>query len=132
MSDANFSELQGKTLTAVDVGTDEITFTCADGSVYRQYHNQDCCEGVSVEDVCGDIADVVGSPLLVALESTSNENPEGITKEYQDSFTWTFYKLDTAKGGITIRWYGESNGYYSERVDFARDRPPSPPSEPAE
>jgi hypothetical protein len=51
-------------------------------------------------------------------ESTSGENPPGVKVEYQNSFTWTFYRFGTVKGYVTVRWYGESNGYYSESVDF--------------
>ena len=123
MLDVKFSELVGKTIVEIigGRGDDELTIRCSDGTEYRQYHSQDCCESVDIDDIIGDIADVIGSPVIVAEESSSDANPEGVTPpEYQDSFTWTFYKIDTAKGGITIRWYGASNGYYSERVDFAR------------
>ena len=127
-NDANFSELVGKTLTKVtgEVSSDEMHFLCSDGSEYVLYHSQDCCEGVSVEDIAGDIADIIGSPILVADESSSDKDPEGYKPEsdYRESFTWTFYKIDTAKGGVTIRWLGESNGYYSESVDFRRETPP--------
>jgi hypothetical protein len=126
MKDAKFSDLTGKTLVAVRgaVGDGDMLFTCSDGSVYRMYHDQDCCEGVSVEDVCGEFSDMLDTPILDAREETnSTENPPGVKKDYQDSFTWTFYILRTIKGSVTIRWYGESNGYYSESVSFEQVEP---------
>jgi hypothetical protein len=65
---------------------------------------------------------LIGSPILLAEEAIRfGENPEGVkVPEYQDSYTWTFYRLSTIKGNVTIRWYGESNGYYSESVSFIR------------
>jgi hypothetical protein len=120
----NVSELLGKTLKSVEQkGDDEIIFTTTEGDTYKLYHSQNCCESVRIEDINGDLQDLVGprSPLLQAEASTSNENPEAVkVSEYQDSFTWTFYKFATRKGYVTIRWYGESNGYYSEGVDFVQ------------
>lgn len=113
--------LIGETLTKVEgcKGGELITFTTEDGRVYQLCHHQDCCESVYVDDICGDLADLVGSPIILAEESTSNTNPMGIPpREYEESFTWTFYRLATLKGYVTIKWYGTSNGYYSESVDF--------------
>lgn len=116
-----FSDLIGKTLVRVEnVNDEEIIFETDEGETFKLYHSQDCCESVTVEDINGDLNDLIGAPILQAEESESDENPPGVEKEYQDSFTWTFYKLATRKGYVTIRWYGESNGYYSESVDFAR------------
>ena len=120
------TDLIGKTIIQI-VGMEKnsecIDIYTSDGSVYKMYHEQDCCESVSVDDVCGDVDDLVGVPLLVAEERTSNDNPENVSEEiirYQESFTWTFYHFATSKGYLDLRWYGESNGYYSESVDFAK------------
>jgi hypothetical protein len=117
----NFTHLLGKTLTnAENINDEELIFTLDSGEKYKLYHYQDCCENVTIEDICGDLSDLVGSPILLAEEVSSSTNPDGVEMGYQDSFTWTFYKLATMKGYVTIRWYGESNGYYSESVDWAK------------
>lgn len=123
----NFDILKGKTITSIYgavKGSDEIIFNCSDGSQYRLLHYQDCCESVEIEDICGDINDLIGSPILIADE-VENNNTGNPRSEYDESFTWTFYKLATINGYVDIRWYGTSNGYYSERVDFIEDMPPS-------
>lgn len=122
--DKNFTQLIGKTLTEITgkIGDDELRFVADNGDKFKLYHDQYCCESVTIEDICGDLNDLIGSPILQAEESTSEENPDDAKEEkikYQESFTWTFYKLSTIKGSVTIRWYGESNGFYSESVDFA-------------
>jgi hypothetical protein len=120
MSYPKVSDLVGMTMSAVEKKEDEaIVFTSVDGRRFRLYHSQDCCESVTIESVVGDLQDLVGSPILLAEEATSNDWPAGVPKsEYTDSYTWTFYKFATIKGYVDIRWFGESNGYYSESVDF--------------
>lgn len=117
--DITFDVLVGKTLSDIENTGDRLIFTTTDGKSYRMCHDQDCCESVTIDDICGELSDLIGSPIIRAEENSSNENPEGVPiPEYQDSFTWTFFRIATAKGTVVIRWYGESNGYYSEWVNF--------------
>lgn len=117
---ADISDLVGKTLISVEnIDDGELRFVTSDGVTYRMYHDQDCCEQVSIEDICGDLEDLIGSPILKAEESSNNDDPPAAS--YVESYTWTFYKIDTIKGGVTIRWFGSSNGYYSERVSFYKE-----------
>lgn len=149
MYDATFDELKGKMLTKIETDCDgeRMTFHCADGTVYQLKYYHDCCARCTVEDVCGELEDLLNSPILMADEVSSNEptpelmaerrsqydkekaergddfcydNFEDYCRSQFESETWTFYKLATVKGAVTIRWYGSSNGYYSERATFER------------
>jgi hypothetical protein len=118
MKTRSIEELVGKTLVNIKgkIGGGRIVFNTTDGKVYKLYHEQGCCEDVSIDDIVGNLDDLIGSPILIAREDTNSDEPG--KGEYIDSYTWTFYNLATANGHVTIRWYGTSNGYYSESVDF--------------
>ena len=118
----SFEELQGRILCkVVNLDNDELHFHLTEDHYVRMYHSQDCCESVSIEDIVGDLDDLVGTPLLL-VEEVSNYEPEErpVDKDdyYDESETWTYYRFRTIKGSVDIRWYGSSNGYYSESVDI--------------
>lgn len=73
---------------------------------------------MSVEEVVGDLTDLLGSPLVEA-EEVSNADAQVVKTE---SYAWTFYRFATAKGSVTVRWIGVSNGYYSESVSYSEEK----------
>ena len=118
MKFVDVSILKGKILKDIKIeGTESILFIDKDDIEYEMFHDYDCCENVYIEDICGDINNLIGSKIIMA-EEVINRDLSPLNK-FDESYTWTFYKFATVKGYVTIRWYGESNGYYNEEVDFA-------------
>lgn len=106
--------LVGQTIRSIK-GAEDGSFEVVietDHLLLTMEHQLDCCENVRVEDVTGDPGDLIGCVVSVAEERTEDSpNDWG-------SGTWTFYEIRTTGGDLTIRWLGESNGYYSEGVSI--------------
>lgn len=120
-STASISDLAGETLVSVtgakvdsSKDEDEVVFITESGKAFKLYHDQDCCEHVRIVDVELDADDYAGA-LVISAEEVVGET---IDDDY-GTHTYTFYKVETTRGGIWIRWLGESNGYYSESVNVS-------------
>lgn len=114
----SIDEVIGKKIISVTggkPGDDTFTMVFDDGSGITFYHEQSCCESVEIDDVNGNVKDMVGQILLKCNFTTSIN--EGSRSDWDDSWTWTFYHFATKNGYVDMKWYGTSNGYYSERVD---------------
>ena len=123
-------EIEGKTLvkiTGLRTESDAVKFHFTDGSVMTMEHQQDCCEYVSLCDFEDDIVGIEGATIITADEVTNEGAGEILEmlgaesaadrEKDAESFTWTFYIINTDRGSLWLRWFGESNGYYSESVD---------------
>jgi len=113
-------ELKGKTLVRIEQeDDDELVLKTSLGEIYRLNHHRTGRERVYIEDMCGDLSDLIGEPLLEAEEVTSYSKPEGAKADAIEYLCcqWTFYKLGTRKGSVVIRWFAN----YSEYVDFSKD-----------
>lgn len=107
--------LKGKIISKIEINEDytQVIFYTDDGN-FRMFHEQDCCENVYLADIAGELKDLIGTPVTFAEEATNSGYATG------DSFTWTFYRIATKLGTVVLRWYGSSNGYYSEEVRFEK------------
>lgn len=110
-----FEEIKGKIIKKISISKDKsiIKFLTDKDIEYQMYHDQICCEDVYLDDVDNDINLLLNSPILIA-EETTNYTPPTIS---HNSFTWSFYRLGTINGVCVFRWYGTSNGCYSEEAD---------------
>lgn len=118
-----YAEFSGKTIQEIrgcKKHSDEVTIKFTDGTCLKFYHRQDCCETVLLEDFDATPEDLVNANIISIEEriSYSNENEIKPLNSWDESYTWSFYVIKTSKFTMTMRWYGESNGWYSETVDI--------------
>ena len=113
----------------------ENKFTGGRLTKFHFYHPSDCCSGAYLESakdldifIDQEITDISKRTNEVDTEEVKNNNNEYKNKDEalirnhnyrNESATWTFYELTCEKGSATLRFVGESNGYYSEEVNLA-------------
>jgi hypothetical protein len=118
-----FDSMIGLTMETVESSHDSLVFKSASGKTFEFCHHQDCCESVYIESIDGDLSDLVGAPIVRA-EKVSNDGSDPERQDHDgDGVTqWTFYKFESSKGSVTVRWCGISNGYYSTSVTFGESQ----------
>lgn len=96
-------------------GSEAVEIKTREGHTLLLRYEQDCCASCSIAQIDGDPLDLLGLPLRMC-EMVDNDEPGKDEYGYgpDESFTWTFVKFGTTAGYVTLRWYGSSNGYYSE------------------
>jgi len=125
----NIEELNGKKLTDVKLTDGSLEFICDDGSIFLMYHDQNCCESVYIDEITPEWREIlIGQTVTYAYESMNQDL--GPKSGWESSYTWTFYRISTTAGQVVIRWYGTSNGYYSERVSFIQTAKPQDENRP--
>ena len=109
-----FKDLIGETLEYVDQDPElnEILLTTKSGRRIMIYHEQDCCERVRIVDTTGNWHDLIGK-VIVEADKLSYR-----LSDWAESATQTILTFRVDDATIISRWIGESNGYYSERVDI--------------
>ena len=88
----------GKTIVKIEGlyhFSEKVTFIFSDGDKLVMQH-PGTYSNVEVDDICGDIEDLLNSPLLRAEEVKHLNLPA--KESYQSNYTWTFYKFATIKG----------------------------------
>ena len=100
----------GRTISTVRLSTDgdELFLFFEGGGMAKLYHCQDCCESVVLEtNSLEELSPLEGQTVLTAEEVVDYH-----TTEYGDQ-QYTFYNIQGNQSNANLRWYGESNGYYS-------------------
>ena len=110
-------DLEGELITEIDVIDNEnqnnqVLITTASGRQFLIHHSQDWCEYVRIEGIDGEFRHLVGKVIEQASEVVED------CSEGYESATRTTHTFKADKNTVVVRWFGESNGFYSESVDI--------------
>ena len=85
----DFSRLIGEEIQNIVVDDDSVMMLSKHYSrpVYLIYHMDDCCEDVYLEDICGDLEDLIEEKITMAELVTKEGDPLDPDHE---SNTWSF------------------------------------------
>lgn len=69
-TDIGIETLEGLTISDIGVNDyhDKIIFKTSCGRSFEMYHAQCCCEKVYIDEIIGNLDDLIGSPILEAEE----------------------------------------------------------------
>ena len=120
---AKVAELIGITLDDAETSGDQLlVFTCGKRRWEMRAPKSSCCDSVNMVDIAGDLGDLIDEPIVMAevvTEVFTEGTPMPIGHTENEPGTWTFVKLATVNGYVTLRWYGSSgSGMYSEVPEF--------------
>lgn len=114
-------KLKGKVLESWQCNfSDELVLYFTDDSCGTFFHSQECCESVSITSTELEISkldECLGKVLTSYCEDIDYNTTQDISWHI-DPFTNTTQIFNFEGVELKIKWVGESNGYYSESVDF--------------
>ena len=102
----------------IESGSEIFILRFSDKSELKFCFEPECCERVSLEDICGDFEDLIGQKVLNAYSSSNEDDPRNEDLTIWDSFIWTYYVIQTMAGDVSLRFLGVTNGCYSVEVDL--------------
>lgn len=113
--------MQGKVFNKVyktiDTNKHELLIFESNTEYFIFYNKKDYCGGMYIEEIYGDLKDLEHVPLTGAAEIYyKSEDDYDYTKYEYCVKTWTHYRFETSKGGVTVRWFGQAEEDSIEEV----------------
>ena len=119
--DSDFDKLVGETIVSCETDDNRsvVVLNAESGKSFCMFNGEvgTTLELVDAED---DLNSLIGKKILFCEQTTSSD---------EDDRTWSFVKIRGFDVDVTLRFVGDSNGYYSEAVEISETAPDYSPSQ---